>query len=527
MSNVKNTVIGIDYGTQSARALLVDAATGQVLESKSIRYPRGILPGDLVEIDDYLETLDELLKAVSVPAYRDTIRGICVDATSLTLVCIAADGTPLSKLPGFADREQAKIKLWKRHEASAQASEALALAKARKEPFLGRTGGTISEEWTLPKILEIRDRDPEVYAKADAAFDLCEYLTYCLTGEIIRSVGSMCYKGTWAQDLGFPSDDYLDALRPGFAAEYKHLLRGKVCIPGECVGTISKKISETYGLPANVVVATGVLDGHTAQVALGALGAGDGALVVGTSNVLTIQTNVLQDIEGICGIAKDGQTPYLCGLDTGQACTGDMLEWYITNAVPASVKLEADEKGVGVHELLASRIKTPWESKLTVADWWNGSRNTPCDLHLSGVVHGLTMDTKPEDLYLALLQAIVCGTREIVEQCASYGVAVDRVLATGGITGKNPLLMQEYANILNKPVCVGQFSEGPALGAAIFAAVAAGVYPTVQDAYANMGIANYTTYTPDAEHRAAYEAIYTRNHKLRRLIAAMEQEDRI
>jgi len=517
-----NTVIGIDYGTQSARALLVDAATGKVLKSESIRYPRGILPGDLVCVDDYDEVLDSLLGAVTPEEYRSTIRGICVDATSLTLVCIAKDGTPVGKLPGFADREQAQIKLWKRHEAEPQAQEALALAKERGEAFLGRTGGTISSEWTLPKILEIRDRDPEVYAMVDTAFDLCEYLTYCLTGELKRSMGSMCYKSLWSQDLGFPSEGYLNALRPGFAKEYRHLLRGEVCIPGQKVGVLRPELCEKYGLSGEIAVATGVLDGHTGQIALGALKAGDGALVVGTSNVLSIQTTLLKDVEGICGIARDGQTPGLCGLDTGQNCTGDMLEWFVENAVPQSVADEAKAEGVSVHTVLARRIRNPWENRLVAADWWNGSRNTPCNLGLRGAILGLSMDTKPEAIYLTLLQAIVCGTREIIEQCVSYGITVSRILATGGITGKNPTLMQEYANLLNLPVYVGQFAEGPALGAAMFAAVAAGVHSNVQKAYDCMGISDYALYEPDTAHREQYEALYRRNHALRCMAAALE-----
>ncbi len=514
------TVIGLDYGTQAARAVLVDAANGAVLCSHSVRYPHGVMPGSLASAQDYEDALLELLEAVTPERYRDSIAGICVDATSLTLVTVTADGRVLAQLPEFADREQAQIKLWKRHAAQPQAEEALKKARAMGERFLGRTGGTLSSEWTLPKLLEIRDRDPEVYARIDLAFDLCEYLTWRLTGRLCRSVGSMSYKGLWARDLGFPSERFLNALRPGFAAEYAHFLRGEVLGPGECEGMLRPELGRRLGLKQPVAVATGVLDGHTALISLGMLSDGDAALVLGTSNVLTVQNVWLREVEGICGIAADGLAPGLYGIDSGQACTGDMLEWYMENALPVSVWREAQEKGVSPHKILENRIAQPWNGRVTAADWWNGSRNAPCDLSLRGAFSGLSLETKPEDLYLALLQAIVCGTREIIETCASCGIYIRRLRASGGIAGKNPLLMQQYADLLGRPVEVGQVTEGPAIGSAICAAVAAGLYATPQQAYEHIGVRDFTVYTPDEAHRGEYEAIWQRNHALRQSIRA-------
>ena len=520
-----NTVIGIDFGTQSARALLVDAADGSPLEAASVRYAQGILPGDLVTIDDYDIALRQLLQTLAKPEYRRTIRGLCIDATSLTLVCLSADGTPLEKLPGFESREQAKAKLWKRHAAEQQAQEALRLAQAMKMPFLRRTGGSISSEWTLPKLLEIRDKDPEVYRQIDLAFDLCEYLTYRLTGQIVRSMGSMCYKALWAQDLGFPSSAYLDALRPGFARKYTHLLRGPVCVPGEKAGFLQAEWCEAFGLSSDVAVAVGLLDGHAAQAALGALHAGDAVLAAGTSNVLSIQTEKLLEIPGICGAAMNGQIPGLCGLDTGQSCTGDMLDWYTKNMLPGGIAQEAARKGIDVHTLLADRVQKPWECPLTITDWWNGSRNAPCDLLLRGFIQGVSMDTRPEDIYLGLLQSIVCGTREIAQVCADSGGRIQRFFAAGGMARKNPLLMQQYADILHMPIQVGDTREGPALGAALFAAAAAGIYPNLREAWQMMGVKAFTVYQPDTEHSLQYEQIYQRNHRIRTVLAAMRKDE--
>lgn len=518
------TVIGIDFGTQSARALLVNADTGAVLERVSFRYPRGILPGNLFCIDDYHEALDDLIASISVSQDRSSIRGICIDATSLTLVCVDKNGIPMEKLPGFSDREQAMVKLWKRHNAQPQAQELLNLARQLNEPFLGRTGGTVSSEWMLPKLLEIRDADRAVYEQIDLAFDLCEYLTWRLTGQLIRSSGSMCYKGLWSSDLDFPSDDCLNTLRSGFAGEYRRLLRGEVRVPGQSAGPLRPEWCAAYGLPQDVAVAVGTLDGHTAQVALGALQPGDAALVIGTSNVLSIQTEKLKEISGICGVAMNGQVSGLCGVDSGQSCTGDMLEWYLKNMLPPAVWQEAEEQGISVHTLLSQKVNRPWACKLSAADWWNGSRNTPCDLTLRGCICGLSLNTAPEDIYLALLQGIVCGTREIIEQCERSGVAITRCLAAGGVAARNPLLMQQYANILRRPVHVGALTEGPALGAAIFAAVAAGIYPDARTACQHMGVKEFTVYQPDMLHAAEYENIFQRNHRLRQLTQTLKEE---
>ncbi len=509
------TVIGLDYGTQAARAVLVDARSGNVLCTHTIRYPHGVMEGDLASAEDYENALYELLERVTPAQYRNSVEGICVDATSLTLVPLAADGRVLAQIPEYKDRHHAQIKLWKNHAAQKQADEALALAHAMNEKFLSRTGGSISSEWTIPKLLKIRDEDPQLYQQIDLAMDLCEFLTYRLTGVPAKTAGSMCYKGCWGWDIGFPSEAFLNGLREGFAEEYPYLMRGPVKIPGERVGYLKPSLCKKLHLRDKVSVATGALDGLTAMVALGAMEAGDGALVVGTSNVLSIQSSQLCEAEGIVGIGLHGMLPGLYGVEIGQNTTGDMLEWYVRNALPQRISLEADERGISVHQVLLEQIEKPWENKVIAVDWWGGSRCAPCDLSLPGIISGLTMNTQPKDIYLALLQAIVCGTREGIEQCAKYGIKIDRVFATGGITEKNPLLMQEYANLLGSRIYVGQVSEGPALGSAIFAAVAAGIYGTPLEASKQMGVKDFTCYEPDEAHRDAYEALYQKNHALR------------
>lgn len=514
-----NCVIGMDFGTQSARAVLVSADNGEVLCSHTVKYPHGVIGDGLALAEDYKFACIELLSNVIPSQYRSSVVGICIDATSLTLVPVAADGKVLSELPELSGREHAQIKLWKRHSAQKYADEALNLARQHWERFLSRTGGGLSCEWTLPKLMEIRDEDAHAYQYLDTALDLCEFLTYQLTGKLVRSIGSISYKGLWACDLGFPTDYYLNSLRPGLAEKYRHVMRGEIKRAGEMAGYLKPEICRKLGLRSQVAVATGVLDGHTALVAMGAFNSGDAALVIGTSNVLTVQTEHLYEAEGICGIARDGLTPGLFGVDAGQSCTGDMLEWFIQNSLPNEYFREAEVREISVHQLLECKITCPWQNSLIVADWWNGSRNAPCNLNLRGMIAGLSLDTRPEDIYLALLQSIVCGTGEIIDRCVEQGIAVRRILATGGIANKNRLLMQEYANLLNRPIDVGAIGEGPAVGSAILAAVAAGLYPSVLEAYNNMGVKGFVRYQPDGRHRAEYELLYQKNHTIRELSA--------
>ena len=514
-----NSVIGMDFGTQSARAVLVSVENGEALCSHIVTYPHGATSDGLAFAEDYEFALTELLSHVTPAQYRDSIAGICIDATSLTMVPLAENGEVLSELPALTGHAQAQIKLWKRHSAQKQADEALNLAQKRNERFLTRTGGGLSCEWTLPKLMEMRDEDEQAYQSLDVTLDLCEFLTYRLTGKLIRSIGSMSYKGLWANDLGFPSSSYFDALRPGLADKYRHIMRGKIMRAGEMAGYLKPELGKKFGLRSNVAIAAGVLDGHTALIAMGALTSGDAALVIGTSNVLTIQTERMYEMEGICGIAKDGLIPGLYGIDAGQSCTGDMLDWFIRNALPEEYIREAEAGGISVHKLLEKKITCPWNNTLIAADWWNGSRNAPCDLSLRGTLIGLSLETRPQDIYLTLIQSIVCGTGEIIDQCVKQGIVLERLLAAGGIANKNQLLMQEYANLLNRPVDVAAIKEGPAIGSAILAAVAAGFYPNISDAYKNMGVKKFIRYLPDVEHRTEYDLLYRKNHFIRNLVA--------
>ena len=507
--------MGLDFGTLSARGAVLDTADGSIAAQTEFAYPHGVSRENLYRAEDIPLALDRVMRDLTAMCDARAIRAVGVDATGYTMVCLSGDGVPLALTDPFRGREQAQIKLWKRHAAQAQAEEALNLAREREEPFLARTGWQISSEWMLPKYLEMYDADPEAFAAADLVLDLNEYLCFLLTGKILRSAGSAGYKCLRGEKGELPDAAYFDALRPGLAGAVRHVLRGTPLPPGGPGAPLLPEAAARWGLRADVTAAPGILDGHTAPILLGAVKPGDAALILGTSNVLTVQMSRFLPLHNVCGVARDGIVPGLWGVDAGQACTGEMLAWYMENLLPSSVAEAARRAGTDAHALLSSRVKEPWRNPVTVLDWWNGSRNAPTDLTLRGSVHGLSLDTAPEDIYLAMLQGIVCSDREILESMRGEGVRVDRVFAAGGMSGKNPLLMQEYANILHCPVSVGEIREGPAAASALFAALSCGIVPSVEEAYRRMGARRFRVFEPDAEHGAEYEALFRRVHAVR------------
>ncbi len=522
-------VLGIDYGTLSARCVVVDASNGSIVASHAIAYPHGVMTENLPDLtplppkwaladaNDYDSILIDVVKTAVKKSGVDAgdVYGMCVDATSLTLVVTDESGRALSTYPNLAARPHAYIKLWKQHAALPQAERLRKAALSANEPFVRRCGMSPSSEGTLPKLMQMREEDPEVFDLAAYALDLCDYLTWKLTGRLTRSIGSAGFKSSYTEH-GYPSKAFLDTLYPGFGDQFHQKLSGPILNQGDAAGGLTSEMARQMGLKEGVIVAAGAVDGHTSLIAAGMVEAGDAAVVVGTSNALGIITDRLVEIPDICGIAFGGLGPKLYGIDMGQSATGDMLHWYMDHCLPESCAREAREQGISPHTLLSNKAQAgrPWACSLTVLDWWAGSRNAPCDLSMTGAIHGLTLATRPEDIYLALLNGIACGTRRSIEQCENYAVTVKNLVACGGIPAKNPFFMRQYANLLHRPIIALGVSEGPALGSAIYAAVAAGLYSSLEEAASHMKIDERTTYLPDDTHAAEYEAIYQRTKKL-------------
>lgn len=534
-------VIGVDYGTLSARAVVVDASDGAILSSCTYPYPHAVMTDSLptgeklgpewalASGEDYDEGLIRVIRGALAEAPIDPmdVVGIGVDGTSFTMVLTDEAGEILSKKPEFARRPHAHIKLWKHHTAQPQALRLQEAAEAARAPFLARCGFVPSCEWALPKLMEVRELDREVYDSAAYALDLCDYITWKLTGKRTRSLNSAGFKSNYVPGIGYPDKAFLSSLYEDgdFGEEYHRLMDGPVLAQGACIGPLDPDMADQLGLSPRVMVGPGMIDGHTSIMAVGMCEPGEATLVVGTSIVLSILSEELAEIPGVCGVCMGGFGPDLCAVDTGQNCTGDMLNWYMENALPASVEREALAEGISPHDLLSRKAaeSEPWNNSLTVMDWWNGNRNILCDMSLRGSIQGLSMDTRPEDIYCALMQGIVCGTRHIIERCAEYGAPVKKLVCCGGIPCKNPFLMQQYANILHMPVEATTVSEGPALGSAVFGAMAAGLYPTLEEAEKRMMLKERVLYTPDLEHADAYERIYRRSRNYHDLLGNMEQ----
>ena len=513
--------IGIDFGTQSARAVLVSVESGEVLRRVVAEYAHPLNADCLVDGADYDDALMRLMQGIAEDENSGEIVGIGVDATSLTLVPVAKDGRLVSEI---TDAPLAKVKLWKRHNADAYARRALELAKEYGEEFYKYSGDTVSSEWAIPKILETKIEAPDVYALTDLMIDLSDYLVYRLTGNITRSATTFSYKCHWIKGKGFPGDDYMNALAPGFADEYAYLMRGDIMVPGECAGMLTDEWKAVLGAKADVAVAAGQPDGNTPPVGLGAVKDGDVTVVLGTSSVLMMQSANECTYEGLVGLAPDGAVPGKLCLECSSNCAGDMLNWFVENMTTEEDAKQAREKGISVHELMVSRIKQPWNNKLIALDWWNGSRCLPNDMHMTGTIMGMRLETRSEDIYLALMQSMATDMRAMLELCCKNGGTARRIRAGGGMVKKNPLLVQQFADIFGMPIYATTNDEAGALGSAILGAVAAGQYDTCEAACDKMAVGGFKRYDPDAEHRDEYEKLFERCHKARVTVAQLQRE---
>ncbi len=521
--------IGVDYGTQSGRAVLAEIGTGREIASEVFFYPHGVmderlpdgrpLPPDwaLEHPQDYLDvlshTIPALLKASGVDP-RDAI-GIGLDVTASTFLPVKADSTPLCFLGEFEDEPHAYMKLWKHHAAQDQANRITALAEERGEKFLARYGGKISSEWYFPKILQILEEKPEVYDAADTFVEAVDWLVWILTGQLTRNSCCAGYKALWHKEEGFPEKDFFAALHPRLADFFEEkMYSGRVSPLGEKAGELSERAARWLGLAPGTAVAVGNVDAHVAVPAVGIHESGKLLMIVGTSICHILCGDTEEIVPGMCGVVEDGVLAGKFGYEAGQCCVGDHFEWFITRCVPEAYTAEARNRGLSIHQLLrekAEKLKIG-ESGLIALDWWNGNRSMLVDYDLSGLILGMSLTTRPEEIYRALIEATAFGTRMIVDNFTEHGVPVDELYACGGISHKDPMMMQIYADVTGREIRIGASTQTPALGSAIHGAVAAGCerggYDTVAEAAVEMGRVLDTVYRPIPENVKAYEALY-------------------
>ncbi|MBW8349511.1 ribulokinase [Bacillus sp. IITD106] len=527
--------IGVDFGTQSGRAVLVEVGSGREVATAVKEYTHGVmdefLPDGITKLEDdwalqhpndYLEVLEitipQVLKESGVSA--DDVIGIGIDFTACTVLPIKADGTPLCMMDEFKDHPHSYVKLWKHHAAQDEANRLNEIAEKRGEDFLKRYGGKISSEWMFPKVWQILNEAPEIYEAADQIVEATDWVISQMTGEIKRNSCTAGYKAIWHKQDGYPSKEFFKALNPRLENVVEDKLSNDIFSIGSKAGEVTEKAASLIGLNPGTAVAVANVDAHVSIPAVGITEPGKLLMIMGTSTCHVLLGEEEKIVPGMCGVVEDGVIPGFMGYEAGQSCVGDHFEWFIENCVPASYYDEAKEKGVNIHALLtekAGKLKVG-ESGLLALDWWNGNRSTLVDADLTGVLLGATLLTKPEEIYRALIEATAYGTRIIVEAFRNNGVPVDEVYACGGIAEKNALMMQIYSDVLNTEIKISASSQTPALGSAMFGAVAAGKerggYDSIEDAAKEMGRVKDETYKPNADNVKVYDKLYAEYEKL-------------
>ena len=520
--------IGIDFGSLSGRAVVADVSNGRELATASFDYPHAVmdetlpsgkaLPPDwaLQYPQDYIDVLRETIPAVlreSGVSPEDVI-GIGTDFTACTMIPVKADGTPLCMLPEFQDEPHAYVKLWKHHAAQYKATALNEIAAQRGEEWLPRYGGKISSEWEIPKIWQILEEAPHIYDAMDAFVEASDWIVWQLTGVRTKNSCAAGFKGIYNKQKGYPSKDFFKALDPRLENVIQDKMNCPVSPLGSVAGYLTPEMARLTGLRPGIPVAVGIIDAHV-NVPSAAIDQPNSMLaIMGTSTCHILFSEEERSVPGMCGVVEDGVYPGYFGYEAGQSCVGDHFAWFVKNCCPACILEEAKAAGKSAHEILQERAmrQKPGESGLVALDWWNGNRSVLVDVDLTGMMLGMTLQTKPEEMYRALVEATAYGTRKIVRSLVDGGIPVNSFYASGGISQKSPMTMQIYADVLNLPIHICGSSQGAALGSAIFGAVAAGKaaggYDSLFEAAKAMGNLKDTVYRPIPENVALYDRLY-------------------
>ncbi|MHB8748707.1 MAG: ribulokinase [Aggregatilineales bacterium] len=516
--------IGVDFGTESGRALLVDVRDGREVTSAVHAYANGVidvhLPGSdkplppdwaLQDPNDYLEVFKHAVPEVIRQAgiKPEEVAGIGIDFTACTMLPTARDGTPLCFLDQWHMNPHAWVKLWKHHAAQPQADRINEIARRLGESWLARYGGKISSEWFFSKALQILQEAPDVYAAAGRLIEAADWVVWQLTGVETRNACTAGYKAI-VQDGNFPSREYFAALDPRFADVVDPRLSRQFAPLGGKAGGLSPLAAEWTGLRVGTPVAVANVDAHVTVPAVRATEPGRMLMIMGTSTCHMLVGSELQTVEGMCGVVRDGIIPGYYGYEAGQSGVGDIFAWFVENGVPPEYHEAARAAGRTLHEHLEAEAaqQKVGESGLVALDWWNGNRSTLVDADLTGLLIGATLATRAPDIYRALIEATAYGTRVIVEAFEQRGIPINDLVAAGGLPEKNKLLVQIYADVTGKPIYLAGSTQAPALGSAMHAAVAAGLYPNIGAAADKMGKLKPEPVQPIPTNQAAYDKLY-------------------
>ncbi len=521
--------LGLDFGTESVRALFVDLdgnqhgwATsrykhGQItskLPGTGLRLPANYAlqhPGDWM--DSAAKATRNAWRKVGDKSRR--LLGVGVDFTSCTMLPTQLDGTPLCMLPKFRRKPLAWPKLWKHHGAIRQTEFINQVARTRREAFLEQCGGKIGLEWFFPKLMETLQDAPEVYKATDVWIEAGDWLVWQLVGgpasDVARSTCQAGYKGLWNAIDGFPSKPFMRAIDPVLVDVVRTKMPGRMRVPGQLAGRLCQSAAKRLGLKEGTPVSTAIIDAHAGVPGVGAADPGMLVMVSGTSACHMINATEYRRIPGVAGVVKDGILPGMYGYETGQAAVGDAFDW---------LRRLVGEKSFGRMAKKAAALDPGADGALCL-DWFNGCRTPLMDGNLRGAFFGLTLAHQSHHLYRAILEASAFGLRWIVDMMRERGMPVKKFIATGGLPHRNPFFVQVVADVLGETVLIHPSQQGPALGAAILGAVAAGKraggFSSVRSAVRTIGgirkgVAGRegTTVTPNRENVKRYAPVYRR-----------------
>ncbi len=525
---MKKYSLGLDYGTLSARAVLVEVKDGHEAASAVYEYPHGIMDRSLPNghpipplwalqhPEDYLSAIEIIIPRVLEEAgvTAEQIIGIGVDFTACTVMPVKKDGTPLCFVEGYAENPHAYVKLWKHHAAQKYADRINETASRLKERFLELYGGKTSSEWLYAKLLQIFEEDRSLFEKTDYFVEAGDWLIWQLTGTPSRSTCFAGYKALWNDEDGDISVKFLESLSEGFGAAQSKSCSFPIISTGCRAGELNGEFAKRLGLMSGTPVAAAVIDAHACVPAAGVVSPNQMLIIMGTSACHMLLSESGKSVPGICGVVKDGILPGFYGYEAGQSCMGDHFSWYIKNCLPVSYAEMARERGIDLYSLLREKADKlcPGQSGLVALDWFNGNRSVLVNSQLSGLILGMTISTLPEEIYRALVEATAFGTRKIIETFESNGIKITEIYTSGGIPKKDSFIMQIFADILNRPVKVSSSQNGSALGAAIMGTLAAGKenggYSDVYSAVVAMGSKVEKTYLPDPQNVSIYERLY-------------------
>lgn len=522
-------VIGIDYGTESGRVVAARVRDGALVGQSIVPYPDGAiderLPGGGVRLEqdwalqnprDYLLVVEKgIPRALKEAGVRgDQVIGLGTDFTASTPLPTLRDGTPLSFLPKYRKQPHAWTKLWKHHAAQAEANRINEVGRERDEEFIRVYGGRYSSEWFFSKLLQILDEAPGIYEATERFIEAADWIVWQLTGEEKRNTCTAGYKAMWIKGRGFPSPDFFRAVKPRFETAFEKLTDDYYPL-GARAGGLTPEWARKTGLRAGTPVSIGNVDAHVAVPACTVVQPGSLVMIMGTSICHLVLGTARQMVEGMCGTVDGGVVPGLWGYEAGQSAVGDIFAWFFEHGVPDYIRSEARKLKLpvtGLLEKLAAALK-PGQSGLLALDWWNGNRSILVDVDLTGVLLGMNLATRAEEIYRALIESTAFGTRQIVEAFNSKGVEVRELVACGGLPERNPLLMQIYADVTGLEIKLADpLMTCPALGSAMHGAVAAGPdtggYANIYEAAKRMAHVQRKTYRPNPVRHEVYNALF-------------------